>query len=488
MDSEFLFGRIVAFDLFPEDDTGKNLGDILSKLGFERDTSYGPNATQVYKLIDHDCGRFFLELEAEAKKRAFDGISARLLDQTVDEVALSKISNAAQTPTIIPMPIVILTSTLKNEYINITDKTEIWKTILNVGTVFGMFLQKNGGLSGKLNPHYNSAPYALELNVVMNEDSFEELKSASDEMHRKKMNQNPPASHGELIALSEKLRNLEPISFFATNMNIDSHSIIVGIDNLAMIVGCMRQPGGGGFLYPYLLKISADRNASFFQSPPSIFTFYPAPGAGIPDFDALIDAGASAFVIPLLTEIWLRHLSPELTDSEMKLRGLIERTSSAISSNSSSQYADSVNELLPEINSQSVALAATVANLEFVERCQRDGLIIGTSHRRSGFYSWFMSEIGYPSKAPPFYEEKMTEGYFNTLTSSIERGISNTLSKAQAQEKSILTIQENLMIFVQRNMSNVQLRLSRRLNVLTIALVVLTVVEVIFLPIIYHII
>ena len=272
-------------------------------------------------------------------------------------------------------------------------------------------------------------------------------------------------------------------------MNIDSHSIIVGIDDLVMIVGCMRQPGGGGYLYPYLLKISYDRNASFFQSPPSIFTFYPAPGAGIPDFDALLIAGANAFVIPLLTEIWLRHLSEKLTDSETKLRELIGKTASAFTSDLTSQHIDLVNNrLLPEINSQSAELATMVAILEFVERCQMDGLIIGTSHRKSGFYSWFMSEIGYPSEAVSFYGEKLTDGYFETLTSSIEKGISNALSKARAQEKSIHTIQENLMIFVQWNASNIQLRLSRRLNKLTIVLIGLTVVELVFLLIIYHLI
>ncbi|MDG7000995.1 MAG: hypothetical protein JRN15_18020, partial [Nitrososphaerota archaeon] len=264
---------------------------------------------------------------------------------------------------------------------------------------------------------------------------------------------------------SKKLRGAEPISFSKINSDLDYHSVIVGLGNLSFIAGCMTQPGLGGFYRPYFLIVTTDENAvviPFLASDRLI-------GGGLRDYSSLLIHGGQTLILPLLSVVWLEYLGIETADTDRELEYLKKETKSS---------PDGMEQILEGISQMGLKQISTIETLEFVARCQKDGLIIGTSRHDVGFYNKFMKDVGCgPIHLAPSDSPYPVSSYLQTLTETIERGIDNALSKTKSQERIIRMFENRLTNMVQLKSMKVQQIFSKRIYWFTVALLVTAVVS-----------
>ncbi|MDG6922905.1 MAG: hypothetical protein JRN67_06400 [Nitrososphaerota archaeon] len=262
------------------------------------------------------------------------------------------------------------------------------------------------------------------------------------------------------------MRGAEPISFSKINSDLDYHSVIVGLDNLSFIAGCMAQPGLGGLYRPYFLIVTTDENAivnPFITSDRLI-------SGGLRDYSSLLIHGGQTLILPLLSVVWLEYLGIEIADTDRKLEYLRKKTESS---------SDGMEQILEEMCQMGLKQISTIEALEFVARCQKDGLIIGTSRNDVGFYNKFMKDVGCgPIHLAPSDSAHPFNSYLQTLAETIERGIDNALSKTKSQEMIIHMFENRLTNMVQLKSMKTQQIFSKRIFWFTVALLVTAVVSI----------
>ncbi len=444
-------GKIISFDLFLTKDID-SLESKLITIGFENSVK-GPGKDQhrLFKIRDRNLlFQHIVELCGSAWKA-----DAELLSACLGEISLQVLPDDRQyTP--LPYHTVAIVAAIRNESLI---REELEKNIWNVASALGIFLLQMGGLSGKVT-HPITSPFILELRILMEKEEFKNMNRYANDLYNL-----TDRSFESVSEASKKLRGAEPISFSKINSDLDYHSVIVGLGNLSFIAGCMTQPGLGGFYRPYFLIVTTDENAvviPFLASDRLI-------GGGLRDYSSLLIHGGQTLILPLLSVVWLEYLGIETADTDRELEYLKKETKSS---------PDGMEQILEGISQMGLKQISTIETLEFVARCQKDGLIIGTSRHDVGFYNKFMKDVGCgPIHLAPSDSPYPVSSYLQTLTETIERGIDNALSKTKSQERIIRMFENRLTNMVQLKSMKVQQIFSKRIYWFTVALLVTAVVS-----------
>lgn len=445
-------GKIISFDLFLTKDVN-SFESRLIEVGFENSVEgIGKDRLRLFKTRDRNLlFQQIVELCGSAWK-----VDAKLLSTYLGEISLQVLPDDRQyTP--LPYHTVAIVAAIRNESLI---REELEKNIWNVANALGIFLLRMGGLSGKVTNSIAS-PFILELRILMEKEEFKNMNRYANDLYNL-----TDRSFESVSEASKKLRGAEPISFSKINSDLDYHSVIVGLDNLSFIAGCMAQPGLGGLYRPYFLIVTTDENAivnPFITSDRLI-------SGGLRDYSSLLIHGGQTLILPLLSVVWLEYLGIEIADTDRKLEYLRKKTESS---------SDGMEQILEEMCQMGLKQISTIEALEFVARCQKDGLIIGTSRNDVGFYNKFMKDVGCgPIHLAPSDSAHPFNSYLQTLAETIERGIDNALSKTKSQEMIIHMFENRLTNMVQLKSMKTQQIFSKRIFWFTVALFVTAVVSI----------
>ena len=365
MGTEIRSGKIISFDLF--DKSGRNsLEQNLTRAGFERTELSDKDPRVLFKLRDR--GTLFEDMVKLCG--SLWGTDTKLLNECLDEISLRILPDDRKYALLPFATVAIIADVRKDILIHDDFETKIWY----VANALGTFLSRLGGLS-KEAIHSISSPSLFELRILMDQEGFKKMNDYAEKLYKL-----PDRSLESISVASKKLRSAEPISFSRINSELDYHSIIIGLGNLSFNIGCMAQPGFGGLYHPYLLAITNDENTVgnlFNASNPMV-------GAGIRDYFDLYVLGSQCLILPLLTNVWLEYLRIAMDKTDLSLGALKKRMEND---------PDASNQILEGMSQMGLELSVTIETLEFIGRCQKDGLIIGTSRHDEGFNNKFMKKL-----------------------------------------------------------------------------------------------